>query len=234
MNMVDLKNYYDSRAEQFDNNRLLEQVGHTECGKPIAEDEFENIVCELKAMLELEEKDVLLDLACGNGVITYELASRCKTAFGVDFSSSMINTANAARSRDNTTYIISDILDLKHEMLGYKKVDKVLIYGALQHFEQGQLASLVEKINLYCGDKTILILGFVPNLEEKWNYYGTFKMIASYLFYKILRRDVMGTWWSKKYIEDTLKALGMRCEFIPLEKGRYGYPYRFHVLVRNY
>ena len=60
--------------------------------------------------LELTKDDVVLDVCCGNGLLTKRIATHCKLVSGVDFSEILINTANSLSSADNLRYYLSDAL----------------------------------------------------------------------------------------------------------------------------
>ena len=74
-------------------NDLLYQVGRTINKKPISKEESDLYVQDIKNKLKLNGNDVLLDLACGNGIITYELSNYVKKVIGVDFSNPLIANA---------------------------------------------------------------------------------------------------------------------------------------------
>ncbi|MBL4672162.1 MAG: hypothetical protein JKX81_07860 [Arenicella sp.] len=76
--MVNLKSYYDSRVLELGEEQLLEQVGHTEYGKAISANQFHKLTEELNSLLDLNSHDVMLDLACGNGVISKLMAQNCR------------------------------------------------------------------------------------------------------------------------------------------------------------
>jgi ubiquinone/menaquinone biosynthesis C-methylase UbiE len=231
--MVDLQNYYDERVKGLNADQQLEQVGHTVSGKAISDQEFDRLIDEIVALLLLDRNDNLLDLCCGNGRITREISNYCNQATAVDFSQEMISNANLLNSGDNIVYYQSDVLQLKSLGLPLNHYSKVLMYGGLQHFTEGKFEDLIALIRVHCSDQFVIIFGFVPNAKRKWDFYDTLAKKIRYLFYRITRRDVLGTWWSKNKISIYTDLAGLSCQFFDVPNGRYGHPYRFHAVISN-
>ncbi|CAO3611191.1 unnamed protein product [Cunninghamella echinulata] len=64
------------------------------------------------SMLEARPNERILDVGCGDGVLTNELAKLCRQVVGVDASADMIQKANILRQHDNTTYHVADCQQL--------------------------------------------------------------------------------------------------------------------------
>ena len=64
-----------------------------------------DIVSYIKDLIDLKESDSLLDVCCGNGLITKELSLYCFQVTGVDFSKKMIYNANKECNYSNIKYI---------------------------------------------------------------------------------------------------------------------------------
>src|SRR5262245_51565942 len=82
------------RLRPFDGDALA-QVGRTINGRPVSNDQVELIVNAVLEGLSLHQNDHLLDLCCGNGLITKELSKLCEWVTGVDYSHELIRTAKA-------------------------------------------------------------------------------------------------------------------------------------------
>lgn len=63
-------------------------------------------------LLTGQPTDTILDLGCGDGVLTSALAQRCTHITGLDSSSSMIARALASHSTPNSTYQVTDCASL--------------------------------------------------------------------------------------------------------------------------
>jgi hypothetical protein len=145
----------------------------------------------------------------------------------------MINIANQVNGASNIRYVHSDIFRLEASHFRGELFSKVLMFGALQHFKRGELERLINLLVPFCEEQVLLVFGFIPNQQKKGHYYDTVLKKAKALFYKITGRDLIGTWWSKREIERRFNSVGMQCQFIDVAKGRYGFPYRFHVVAKR-
>ena len=231
--MNDLQAYYNARVKRVGEDNQLEQVGHTIAGQAISSEQFSTLTRDMISLLQLSKTDTLLDLGCGNGVITAKLAEVCDQVWGVDFSSEMVRVAKLINNQENIAYVHADVFDLTPKHVADGSFSKVLMYGALQHIKPVHFEKLVTHILTLCEDSATLVFGFVPNANRKWQYYNTTSKKLRYFYYKIIGRDVMGTWWSAPQISRSFEKLGMDYEIIELKQRQYGYPYRFHVVAKR-
>ena len=82
--MTDWLSYWNAQPLQADERDFLRQVGKTVNGVPVAWEEVDLIVEALRSGLQLNASDTVLDLCCGNGLITRRVAGACGTIIGVD------------------------------------------------------------------------------------------------------------------------------------------------------
>ncbi|KAF2674789.1 methyltransferase domain-containing protein [Microthyrium microscopicum] len=61
--------------------------------------------------LDAKPSDKILDIGCGDGVLTLDLASSCSSIVGLDFSASMIQTAKDEAAKKNITNATFGIAD---------------------------------------------------------------------------------------------------------------------------
>jgi ubiquinone/menaquinone biosynthesis C-methylase UbiE len=87
-----------------------------------------------KKLMKFSKNDVVLDVGCGTGLITVEIAKLVKSVTGIDISEVMINNAKPA---DNVTYIVADALMLPFPD---KSFDKVVSFTVLQDIEDKETA----------------------------------------------------------------------------------------------
>ena len=211
--MTNWAEYWASSIKIFGKTEYLEQVGHVFKGLPYSDSQFELMVSNISQLLSLDEEDELLDLCCGNGVITHKLAEKCKRVVGVDFSKPLLDIANRDHRLRNLTYKHMDLHDLGTNFeRSHGLFNKVLIFGALQYFESRDLTSLLRNIiNLTANKRTILI-GSIPDADRKWEFYNTPRQKFLYFFYKVTGRDLIGTWWDPNFIKKVCQPLELKCE----------------------
>jgi len=190
------------------------------------------MVSDICDHLDLQKDDVLLDLCCGNGVITNELAKKCKEVVGVDFSEPLLEVANRDHRPANVSYHHLNVLMLeKMSQTSQGPFSKTLMFTALQHFRLRDLISILENCIRLSSSEHIILLGYVPDKKRKWKFYNTPKRKLVYAVRKIFGRDAIGTWWNKEFIKKTCDQLDLRCQFHRLNKELHASRYRFDVTI---
>src|SRR5690349_17565385 len=92
---LNLRSLYETHARACDPKDFQSQVMRTPYGKPVGQDQVELIVDGIERGLDIRPHDVLLDLCCGNGVITDPIFARCRGGVRVDFTPYLIEIARA-------------------------------------------------------------------------------------------------------------------------------------------
>jgi ubiquinone/menaquinone biosynthesis C-methylase UbiE len=125
--------------------RLLFQVGKTVHGEVIDKLHFRILIEEIIDVLEINENDNILDLCCGNGVLTFELSRYAKYVLGIDFSKPFIENALKYKKNKNIDYLLSDVKELRKSLnnLKEKRFNKILLYDALAYFDEKELDALL-------------------------------------------------------------------------------------------
>jgi len=104
------------------------------------------------------EDDCVLDLGCGNGALTFDLAKKARFVKGIDRSRENIEYCNKKYSKENIEYIVGDITkDLPKE-----RFDAVVLSNVLEHIDDR--AFLLANI-CQISDKIIVR---VPMLDRDW------------------------------------------------------------------
>ena len=223
------KSYYDLSSRQFDDS-LLKQVGKTVNGQEIPELQLKLMVENVANVLRLNSKDFVVDLCCGNGLLTRKLAPLVKEVVGVDFTAGLIDTAKRYNSYHNIEYVNLDVLSLDHKyFLGLKKF---LMYEALQHFSAEQFASLLDELS-NLGTDSLVFFGSIPNKEKLSVYYDTEEKHAFYMQRENEGRPHIGRWWLMDEIERLASIRGFKAIFLSQEPKLYTAYYRFDVLLEK-
>lgn len=109
------------------------------------------------------EEEVIVDLACGTGELTKELAQLGYDVYGIDISEEMLMQAKERNSGDNITYLRQDMCEL--DLWGAADVI-VCILDSLNHLEsEDKLASAIEHAAMYTCEGGLFI--FDVNTEYK-------------------------------------------------------------------
>jgi SAM-dependent methyltransferase len=230
--MRDWLKYWEHNPKKFKETDFLQQVGKTVKGIPIRDDQLEQLIQQLRDELEIKPSDIVLDLCCGNGLITHKVASLCNSIIGVDYSKPLIKVAQKYHQPANAIYIRASVLDLTPDMfVTEKSFTKVYMYGALQHFSEEDLASILRVIQSVSVDTFVAYFGSVPDKDCIWSFYNTPERRSEYYKRKSEGREAIGTWWDRKVIESIVGSIGYRCIFIEQHPNLHTSHYRFDVKI---
>lgn len=220
-------NYRNSDAKSEAD--LFIQVGKTVAQQPIPRGMFDRMVERIVADLELRHDDHLLDLCCGNGLISFELAHVAGHVTGVDFADHLIKAAVEFKSLPNIDYRVGDvtspIADLIDDASGVP--GKYLMNDALAYFTPETLGVLLDNVREACGSNPFrLLLTGIPNDALKWNFYDTPERKLRHLDNARAgdgTNDGLGRWWQSDEIEAecALRGLQVRIENQPDAISRY-------------
>lgn len=221
------------------NKDLLYQVGKTVKGIAISDDQFNRLIRSIENELQLSENDTLLDLCCGNGVITYEIAKKVKSVIGVDFVEAYIENANKLKKSDNTIYIHGDVKILHEIDLASKEkiINKVLLYDGLAYFTPSDLERMLNFLNKVTAPGANIMFGSVLDRDKIFKFYNTIYYKLHYIINRNwLGRDDrrLGRWWTKNEIIDISRKSGFNCKYFDQDPILHTAHYRFDlVLNRN-
>lgn len=230
LNMRDYwKDLYDTVSKK-PGSSLLEQVGKTLNGKPLPDDQVELIAWSAAKALKLTGRDLLIDLCCGNGLITERVAPLVSRAWAVDFSKGLIEVAKRNSAAANIKYAHADVLNLDAGYFAGHR--KVLMNESLQHFSESDLRLLLEKMSIVEEGSLIYFAG-IPDREKLGIYYDTPEKMAFYESREQEGRPHMGRWWLQAEICAIASSLGFRPAVVPQQPSMVTSYYRFDVLLEK-
>ena len=79
-----VKKYYSERVKKNSRTDFLWQVGKTINGENVSPEQLELIVQTIVERLDLSGKDKVLDLGCGNGLLTKKISTYTQEITGLD------------------------------------------------------------------------------------------------------------------------------------------------------
>ena len=230
--MKDWRKHWHIFPDQFDKNNYLEQVGKTVNKKPISREQFEILLHGIEGNLDTNANDDILDLCCGNGIITKSISCHCRTITGVDFSQTLIRVAKKYNSAKNIEYICLDVNEIT-TILNGKNFDKVYMYEALQHFNERQFDRLLSGLKSLMKNRFVLFIGSVPDKQRKRYFYDTIGRKFSYIWRTLNNNEAIGKWWDKKLVKQICNKNNLNVRFIKQSDKLYTGHYRFDMCISN-
>lgn len=234
--MKDWKQFWQNYrvVEINSKNDLLFQVGKTVEGTIISDKQFKLDVEEIKINLNLQSNDILLDLCCGNGLLSFELSNNVKYVIGLDFSKVYIENARKFCSNEKTDFFDINILDsvqLKNILSKYK-ITKVLMNDCLAYFNPKSIDTIIKLLAEY--DVEILITSILDK-NKIWSFYDSLNRKLEYLIdvWFLKQKSGLGYWWQKSQIEKLAKENGFHPVFFNHHKINHTAHYRFNVKLKK-
>lgn len=229
---MDWERFYATYPLAFGPSEHLKQAGHTIKGNPISNEQFQLIAENTGTLLNLAKDDVVLDLCCGNGVFTKEHAKRCDRVVGIDFSKPLLNVAERDHCAENLSYYRMNALDVRPGgVMSSFGFNKVIMCGALQHFEPHHLEPLLENLVYLTSEERIILFYLVPDRRKKWTFYDTIAKRSGHVVRQLMGKERMGRWWHPRDFEETCGRLGLTCSFFPMDERLHASCYRFHIKI---
>lgn len=172
------------------------QVGRTINKIPVSQPIWEYTLEFISSKIKLNKNDVILDLCAGNGLIAIPFSVKCKSVTAVDISKPLLNRIN--------TDIYKNIIKIKSDILSIdfpdKSFNKVILYFALQHFNEKESLIIFKKVYNWLTDKGVFYIGDVPDADKIWQYFNTKDREKAYFESIIDERPIIGSWFTKEFI----------------------------------
>jgi len=226
---MDWKKHYTQQPTLFEETEFLKQVGKTVSGQPITSAQLEAQISDIHKALNLSKDDFVLDMCCGNGVITTEISRMCQSVIGIDFSEPLIKIAEKYNNPENVTYFCMSVLDQSVKRLANEPFTKIYMYEALQHFSEDVFPKILELITEISTSNSVIFLGGIPDMDRLWDFYDTEERREDYRIRKGKNQEAIGTWWKQKDIADVCFQNGFECEVLSQNQLLHSAHYRFDI-----
>ena len=182
-------------------------------------------------LLNLSTTDNLLDVCCGNGLITKRLSKHCNTVLGIDFSPGLINSANQNTNDSNTEYLVGDATSLTEHTS--EKFDKIMLNFSFQYFNFKEGLKVVSEMKKLLKPNGIILLGDIPDHKCFWSYYNTFTKRVYYFKQWLFNQPKMGKFWSEEEMMALAETANLNGNFLNQNKNLPHARYRFDFLLTN-
>ena len=224
------KTYWDRHAESVSSADPYRQVLRVREKQPLSDELFQKIAAYIVDKLELKADHLVLDLCCGNGLLSAEMAQRCDTVVGVDFCEKLVEDIELRGSK-NIVGIIADILNVQFRAESFHRI---LFAAALQHFTQAQVIRLLKDQARYLKPGGILLITDILDNQRIWNFYDNAEREDIYFQTTMDGTPILGTWFDRAWLEKLARHAGFSQAQSLLQPDEFWYShYRFDLLCRK-
>ena len=203
------------------------RVGRTLNQEAMSEAMLLTLVDQIVDKLRVGKQENVLDLCCGNGLITVEVAKHCRSLVAVDFSETLIEDLRG-RSPDNVTTKVANALEAR---FASGQFDRVLIAAAIQHFSRSEIITLFDHIYNWLTPSGILMVTDIPDSQCMWEFYDNEE--RENLYFESVKNGtpILGTWLERSWLTKLARHVGFEAA-TPLSQPEgywYGH-YRFDLV----
>lgn len=184
-------------------------------------------------ILKIDKNDTVLDVCCGNGILTQIVSEKTKNIVGVDQSNVLIKLANAKNNKATVTYKIGSALDLE-KTLQNMLFDKIYLQFSFQYFDKKNEGALVIAAMLaHLKPNGKIFIGDIPNFKKRFIYYNTFVKRIRWIKQYIFNTNPMGKFWKQTELAAICKKLQVKGTFLKQPKELPYSHYRFDYLIEK-
>jgi cyclopropane fatty-acyl-phospholipid synthase-like methyltransferase len=203
---------------------IHEKVGRTINGKPISKQDWEMILTDIEQQLELNDKDILLDIAAGSGAIAIPFSKKVKSITAIDYSKTLLS---AIEENHGINKIHADVREYR---FAENSFSKIVFYFALQHFSEEETVHLFSKIHNWLKPGGICFIGDIPDVDCKFNFFNSIERQNVYFEALSNGNPIIGTWFKKDFIYQLGLFAGFKAvNIIDQPKEYINSHYRFEV-----
>jgi len=221
------KQHYDQSVLEHPCSPLM-QTGKTVNGVAVDTNQIELIVAHICKSLALTMQDRLLDLGCGNGILTVSLAKTTESVVGIDFTQRLLDYAASNFSAPNVTYLYSNIISFDGVLL--KDVTALTMFEVIQHLSEAEFSQCLANLaELPAGAR--FFIGGIPDSIRLRNYYDTDEKYEYFLACEKNGTPHLGKWWLATKLEAIANRCGWSINRLSQPQDFYSNYYRFDAVL---
>jgi SAM-dependent methyltransferase len=206
------------------------QVLRTYNKQPITAERWRLTLTDLDRKFPVGLQDDLLDLGCGNGLLTEHFAPRCRSVTSVDVSADLL-ACLARRSLPNVNTIHCDM-----RLAGFPDASfsRILMYATIQYLSETEVVALFRNLSRWLRPVGLLFVGDVPDRDRLWNFYNTSERRTAYFENLVADRDVVGSWFQSEWLRNLAAHVGFEhSEMVPQPTELIYSHFRFDLRARR-
>lgn len=207
-----------------------EAVGRTQFGRPVSQGQWQCQVEHIRGLIGIDhtKSKRLLDVCCGNGLLSRELLNDFSEIHALDFSKPLLD--NFVTKSSNIVKIHANLLDFKPISDSY---GAIIFHFAIQHFTWTQSVSIIEKLYFSLKPNGRMLIGDIPDLDRMWKFYSTSEYRNFYFSMCAEGKEHVGTWFKRDFFLALGDYLGARTIVVTQPDVLINSTYRFDIIYEK-
>jgi cyclopropane fatty-acyl-phospholipid synthase-like methyltransferase len=224
------KSFWLKHAKENLNSEPQIQVLRTLDKQPISRKVFEAIVNSIAEMLEPQPGNSMLDLCCGNGVITRELINRFATVTAVDLSEEFVAQLGNGLEGNITAFAA----DARTVQFTENTFDRILLYAGLQYFSESETVDLFMRMRHWVRNGGSVVIGDIPDASRRWNFFDSPARESAYFEALKGGQPIVGNWFEPGWLKKLAQHAGFASALTKLQPQSFPYQhYRFDIVLKT-
>ena len=222
--------FYKEHPKLCDPKDYWGQVKRSVGGRPVDDAQIQLIVDAAIDALDVQRDDVLLDICCGNGALTTQVAAGCARAVGIDFSEALIQIAKADFETAQHRYLLADALSWLKAPIDAQDFTIAQCYGSLSYLPRQAAEEAIASVHRNFPNVRRLYLGNLPNRDTAHQFYADQPVDADTLS----QHDTqIGVWYRPADLVRLGQDIGWKFEIRFMPDHFYARKYRFDALLER-
>jgi len=224
------KSFWLLHGKENQNTEPQVQVLRTLNKQPVTPETFAAIMDSVSAMLKSEPDLDMLDLCCGNGLITKEFIGRVGSVTAVDLSEELVSKVKIGMS-ENVTTLAADarIVDFPESSF-----DRILLYAGLQYFSEIETVELFLRLRRWIREGGLVVLGDIPDSTRRWNFFNSLERENAYFEGLKSGKPLVGYWFDPSWLEKLANYAGFASAKLHPQPAALPYQhYRFDLVLAS-
>jgi len=237
LNINETNNYwhdYWNNGYVVNDSDPQKQVGRTRGKRPISASDWEKTLSFIWDAMCITKDSEVLELCCGNGMLTLPLAKKVKSVIAVDFSRPIIEELNKQLTFKGIKNVTTITEDVNNITFPESSLSHILMYFSLQYLSEKNVIVLFENAYKFLKNGGEFFIGDIPDRAKLWNFANIDDYVSMYFNSVKNDKPTIGSWFLQ---EDLLKmgewAGFSKVKIIKQPEYQINSRYRFDLLLQK-
>ncbi len=220
---------YNEHAKSRAPDDFWGQIRRTENREQVSEEQINMITAAIRSTLQLNPEDKMLDLACGNGILSHLLFDSIAAYLGVDLSEHLISVAKKNfEELPGYRFMTCGAAEYVREEAHSEQFSRVLCYGSFSYFSAADAAEVLRTLHQKFTNVQRVFIGNLPDKDRAASFYKTKQISAEEM---ADHASQIGIWRTQSEFAELASDAGWKTKFSIMPPEYYAGYYRYDVLL---